>query len=120
MGVSTTGSITLEMGQCRIVEFVEPTNLWGKGKLLVYASNITGDRVYFYYEEEPAFYYNYLTQEFGTAPEAFTEGTYSRYLEPGTYQMKVFNGEGLPGALIDTFSFEVIAGQQTTLRLEEQ
>lgn len=118
MGISMNGTVTVGQDQCRIIEFVEPSGMWGKGKLLVYARNIFGDEMEFTYTGNT--HTHQLTQSFTSAPQPFTSGAFTRYVSPGTYTLRFYDGNGLNNEnLIDILSIDVNAGQQTTIRVDE-
>ncbi|HEY0978113.1 MAG TPA: hypothetical protein VGE21_11650 [Flavobacteriales bacterium] len=117
MDIEWDGTVVVGQDQCKLVEIVEPPGCWGKGKLLVYASFLIGDMEI---KINGITTGAVLDEEFSNAPPMYTEGTYSRYADPGVYQLRAYDGNGPDGGeLIGTLNFSLQAGQQTTLVVEE-
>lgn len=116
-GISWNGQFSLLQDQCKIIEIVEPPGMWGKGKLLVYASNIIGSNMKVQVTSLSSTYV--LDQEYNSAPVPFSNGTFSRYMAPGSYTLRAYDGNGSPGALIGQANFTISAGQLKVIEVYE-
>ncbi len=118
MGISSSGSFTLVANQCKIIEITEPSNCWGKGRLLVYSDLLIGSDMEVQLAGNSSFYQ--LTEEYSSPPAPFSNGTFSRYMDPGSYTLKIYDGNGSDGGTyIGQMNFSIEVGQTTVLEVGE-
>lgn len=118
MGINSTGSFSVQAGECKIIEITEPANCWGKGRLCVYADLIIGPDMEVQLAGNSNLYQ--LTQEYSSPPAPFSNGTFSRYMAPGSYTLKVYDGNGSGGGtLIGQVNFSIQTGQTTNIEVGE-
>ncbi len=118
MGINSSGSFNVQADECRIFEIVEPANCWGKGRLLVYADLIIGSDMEV--QIVGSSFFHSLTQEYSSPPAPFSNGTFSRYMDPGSYTLKVYDGNvSSGGEYIGQINFSIQAGQTTPIEVGE-
>jgi hypothetical protein len=118
MGINSSGTFNVQAGECKIIEIKEPSNCWGKGRLLVYADLIIGPDMEVQLAGNSTFYR--LTQTYSSPPAPFSNGTFSRYMDPGSYTLKVYDGNGSNGgAYLGQVNFSIQAGQTTPIEVGE-
>ncbi len=118
MGINSSGTFNVQAGECKIIEITEPSNCWNKGRLLVYADLIIGSDMEVQIAGSSSFHS--LTQEYSSPPAPFSNGTFSRYMDPGSYTLRVYDGNGSDGGeYIGQINFSIQAGQTTPIEVGE-
>lgn len=120
-GIEWNGTVTVGQDECMLVEISEAPDWWGKGKLFVYAEHLTGvdmevriDGIY------PGIGGGgNLDEAFNDPPALYTEGTYMRYLDPGNYTLKVYDGGFPTSEFIGSVEVEINAQEVTPVALYE-
>ncbi|MBK7752672.1 MAG: hypothetical protein IPI41_08740 [Flavobacteriales bacterium] len=99
MGINSSGSFSVQAGECKIIEILEPSNCWGKGRLCVYADLIIGSDMEVQIVGSSSLYS--LTQEYSSTPAPFSNGTFSRYMDPRFVHLESVRWEWLQRRHLD-------------------